>query len=395
MKDASTERPGQQTSYGRMEPINLPYWKGIQDRPGYETVPFGLSVQRGLIRLELGGQDVGRIVAGYSGRGYQFPTTRPGHSAWGNRRGDVFVQELARQVGDLSGKTVLEIGAGSLYMAKQIIKELHARHYIACDPALQSISSEPPIEILPEYFSDASFSNRRIDLVVMPTVLEHVPDPFKMLTEVRQILDASGGGLYVVVPDCERRLRIGDWGECIHEHLSYFTRESLVATMASVGFRADGIQQADGSLMVLARPGHGVRVDEQSESRQVKLVEEFKVRSQGSLEYARGLLSEADRTGGRWGIHGCAAGLNNLFALLDLHSHPALYLFDGDAAKTGKYLPAFDRPILSSHDRLYRSMEGVLIAATNFYDEILAGLVREHGIAQGRIRSLIPLGAGS
>lgn len=79
----------------------------------------------------------------------------------------------------------------------------------------------------------------RYDLVICSNVLEHVPDPYSTLTEIKSVLD-DDSILYVDVPfesllrdsDVDSHLRKRHW----HEHINFFSEESLDRLFARVGF---------------------------------------------------------------------------------------------------------------------------------------------------------------
>ena len=103
---------------------NLPIWNGVQNRPGLARSPFVLGVNNGIISLILSEAELKRITQEYSNDSYSFITSPPGTSEWGTRLGDLYFQKLAEQTGPLAGKSVLEIGSGTLYIAERVATEL-------------------------------------------------------------------------------------------------------------------------------------------------------------------------------------------------------------------------------------------------------------------------------
>ena len=368
---------------------DLPVWKGVQDRPGFETLPFVLRVQQGLIRLDTKAVDVRSVVDRYGSPSYTFITTPPGMSEWGTSRGDWYFREFAAVAGDLAGKTVMELGAGTVHVAQRVVNELHARHFIVCDPAIEADQRSTSIEIVPEYFDYSTFRDRKIDLVMSINNLEHIPDPFQYLADVRALLDSTGGKLFVVVPECSRGLRTGDWGICLHEHLSYFTETSFIFTARAAGFKPIWLKTAEDTLLALLESETAEVPDEHDSDS--GLLEAAEARFHENVRRMRERL-ESLKQGNqlRLGMHGCTLGLNNILALLGLHSDPDIHLFDGDSAKVGKFLPAFDKPIRSSQDPSYSSMTDLVIAAATYYDQIRAFAIDRQAFDPERIHTLIP-----
>ncbi len=368
---------------------DLPLWKGVQNKPGFTRLPFTFGTSRGLIRLVLSQSELDRITEEYSKDSYTFITSPPGTSPWGNRRGDLYFDMLAKQLGTLVGKTVLEIGSGTLYIAERVINELNAAHFIACDPALGSKPSMKNLEVVREYFAGQLFSHQSFDLILSISNLEHIRDPFEHLVYIRQLLEGKNGLLYLVVPDCSRGLRTGDIGICVHEHLSYFTPASLASVLGECGFAVQWIHSQDDTILALARPASNHSWADSSKS-SVTLLKKFEARLSRNLETARQLIF-THKQDARLAIHGCGVGLNNVFGMLGIESDSNIFLFDGDSNKVEKYLPVFNRPIMASTDDSYKRMQVVIVAAPTFYEEISRFIVRDHSIPANRIYPIMPL----
>jgi len=369
---------------------DIPVWQGVQDGPGFTTAPFTFGINRGVIQQVVSESESEEIVSGYGGDNYNFITSPPGTSSWGTALGNWYFQLLSEQIGNLSGKNVLEIGAGTLYLADRIVGELGANHFYACDPAIRTASKNSNVEVVREYFSPDLFHGNQIDLAVSLNSLEHVPDPFQYLLDLRQILEPSNGTLFMTVPDSRRGLRAGDLGICIHEHLSYFVPESLANTLRFCGFAISWTYTHDDHIFVTARPAAALGNATDAPAQSEELLVRFSDRFPENLQSAQQLISSG---AGRksLAIHGCSAGVNTTLALLGINSDPNIFLFDGDSRKMGKYLPAFDQPILGSTDQRYKEMDTVVIAALAFYDEILRFIRQEHGISNARIKPINPI----
>lgn len=368
---------------------HLPIWKGVQDRPGFKTLPFKLLLEKGLIRLSLEAPERSSIVDRYSSPSYSFITTPPGFSEWGTTLGDGFFKELSENYGSLEGKSVLEIGSGSLYIAKRVLKELKAFHFVACDPVLTSGENTHSLEIVSDYFHYSRFKDYHFDLIISLNNLEHIPDPFQYLMDVRSLLEKTGGDFFIVLPDCSRGFATGDWGICLHEHLNYFTLSSFVSLVQSLGFRVKYLKTEGDKIIALLAP-KSPQVEERS-GRDVKLLENFRRRCFENLENAKGLFLSLKQERGKFGIHGCSAGLNNILALLKLQEDADIFLFDGDVAKVGKYLPTFNKKIIDSRAPIYKTAGSIIIAATTFYSAIRSFAMNQQGLVPDNIYSLMPL----
>jgi SAM-dependent methyltransferase len=88
------------------------------------------------------------------------------------------------------------------------------------------------------------------DLVWCSEVLEHIPDVAEALNEVRRVL-APGGRLLITVPRTGvwARLLFGADFDPLGQHVRFFTRRSLAATLEATGFGEVRVKRA-GELLV-------------------------------------------------------------------------------------------------------------------------------------------------
>lgn len=82
----------------------------------------------------------------------------------------------------------------------------------------------------------------RFDLITFNKVLEHVPDPARLLGQAAALL-RPGGTVYLELPDGELALqhgRLNERQEFFAEHLAVYTPEALARLAGEAGFRAMG-----------------------------------------------------------------------------------------------------------------------------------------------------------
>lgn len=371
---------------------DLPIWKGVQDKPGYEKKRFTLSIDKELIRLKLSNYEISEISMCYSKKDYNFITSPPGSSEWGSRLGNFYFKILSDWVGNISGKTVLEIGSGTLYIAQKTINELNAGQFIACDPVLDANNISKKIIISKNFFSYELFEKycQKIDLIISINNLEHIPNIAQYLNDVHLLLTPNSGRFFVVVPDCSRGLKNGDIGICVHEHMTYFTPDTLVSTFASSGFSIEKMVSLEDTLFILAKPEKKQTRNFDSEPQLNKLIKNYGHLVKSNIRYFENLIYETKALGPT-ALHGCCVGLNNSLGLLGICDDPDIFLFDGDVQKKGKFLPVYNQPIYSSDDMMYRKMKTVIIAASTYYEEIKQGIELCHNIHSRSIYPIIPL----
>ena len=93
----------------KIEFEELPFWQNVQFVPGaYSTMPFALewSAEGFIKQMSVQGNQR-RVVRQYANPEYNFITTPPGSSAWGNRLGDAKLDLIRSFVPSLGGLSIL------------------------------------------------------------------------------------------------------------------------------------------------------------------------------------------------------------------------------------------------------------------------------------------------
>ena len=104
----------------------------------------------------------------------------------------------------MQGKTVLEVGCGSLPACFGISDDLMPERYVATDVTNELIEAARQIDQRPIYKVESanasSFSPHSFDLIIMRGVLHHLPDPAAALKELKHLLK-PGGQLLLYEPN--------------------------------------------------------------------------------------------------------------------------------------------------------------------------------------------------
>jgi hypothetical protein len=349
------------------------------------SAPFSLTLdERGLVRL-LSPETAASTVEGYGADGYRFPTQPPGSSAWGDNLAKRSLDGLAETTGGLGGLDVMEIGGGTLYCARHMLEEMAARSVTLVDPAAREDPDDDRLRVRREYFSEDMAIERQHALIVTFNTLEHVPDPESFLRAAHGHL-SDGGRIFIKVPDCEHSLARGDLGMCTHEHLTYFTPDSLDLLLRRTGFERVAEANYLGALQVLARkaPAEPAARCLSSEA----LLAGFGEAAGAHLERLRAL--GRTHRGASTAFIGASVGLSNVLHVSRIAESLDVEIYDGDTQKMGKFMPGFAKPILHTSDSRLESHRHLLIIPVNFFDEIRAGLAGRPGLADARIDQVFP-----
>ena len=363
----------------------IPIWFGAQLTPNIEKSSFGFEVgSHGLIRMS-NDKIATRMTEAYSSDEYHFITSPPGASEWGNTLAQKSIDGLLRTYGDLNGKHILEIGAGTLFTAETLIDSYGAASVTIIDPALHDKPSNSRITIIRQYFNSDTKFDRSFDLIISFNTLEHVPDPIGFLASIAEHM-SDEMALYLKLPDCGESFDNGDLGLCVHEHLSYFTSTTLDACLLANGLKRVSNSNYQGALQVLAK-----KVS-QSSSSVCNLGESHLINFQ--LNY----LSHIIRLQGffdsdvydKIGFVGCSVGLCNILNLLDDPNFAKIKLFDNDNLKVGKYIPGINTPIQMPTQDALNECAAILITPINFFKEIKAGLHASFDLGPDKLVPVFP-----
>lgn len=263
---------------------------------------------------------------------------------------------------------VLEIGCSDGYFLYLLDRQ--GWEVFGCDPSplaeeLQKVHGKRKIK--KDFYSKELFPSNFFDLIVFRHLLEHISNPLSFLSDVSHNLK-PGSFIAIEVPDVTHTLQVGVAGDFCHEHISYFTPQSLQVTLGRSGFHALSIQQEGPVLYALARKPY-IPV-----TRQVALYAE-------NLQRLRCELVNYTK---QWEFEKCnvfiyGAGGHTTDLLNFMLKHQVAGLIDSDSGKWGKYLPGFDKEVFPPEklSELLPGKDVVIVSSQIFQDEIVE-LLSEH-----------------
>ncbi len=362
----------------------LPMWQGLHDRAvAPEILPFDLGLDAaGFVRQSTSEAIRDRIAHIYAREDYKFITPPPGASAWANALGERKLRALLAACPDMTGLDILEVGAGSLFVAQALTRRFDVNSYVAVDPAITP-AKDAKIQVIPDFFPSPALSGRKFDLVVGFSCLEHVPDPVRFLRACRAVQKTGAKGIFLTFPDCTRAFREGDLSVLVHEHLSYFDDAGTGNAFAAAGLAIQSLQSQNDLYNCLAAAATTVEKPDRATDLHAAATA-FK----HTASVVGNALRQRAAQGSRITIHGANPNANNLLWLSGLAGNDRVHVFDNDASKWGKFLPTCPNPIASPESPDYLDADAIYVAATSFLPEIRKYLV-ERGVDPGRVYSLL------
>ena len=370
--------------------VALPVWRGVQISPRFTTTPFSISSKKEIIRQSSPRNLLKKIISEYSDERYEFITSPPGSSQWGNRLGDTYIEFAKTVIDKVSGKKILDIGAGSTYVAEYFTRKAGVATYTIVDPAVsKKMVNGKKINLVHEYFTGNLFKEK-YDVVISFNALEHVLDPKKFLLDIQTVLNAPNGKVVLIFPTIERQFQVGDFNALLHEHISYFTIQTAVQLFTACGFAVIHMSEDEDTLFfLLESQSRRIFLDRKEEKDDLLLT--AKKSFARNLKRTKQILLRDVSLGRRIAFHGACNGLNNFLFLSKIPLDDRFFLFDGDDTKVRKFLPVLKKPILNPFDPRYKMCDVVYIAALTYFDEIRSFLQRKVRFPRERIFPLYPL----
>ena len=268
---------------------------------------------------------------------------------------------------------ILEIGCGGAILLKEL-KDFGFRTF-GVDPSPTAIRAAEKygLNLIPKFFDPELFSEP-FSLIFHSDVLEHAFDPKEFIDEQRSVLKPDGL-IIISVPNAQENIEYSDISMAMHQHLQYFTPESLSKLMESAGFEILEIRAADygGSLYCAAR-----RVDEY----EVNLVEQNSIEPyklpnfKDSIDKFRSTLETAD---GEIGFYVPLRAMPYLSAISVDMKNSEYRFFDDTSHWHGHHFDGTNIPIESFQDILKRPPNTIFIMSLTFEKQIKEKIVSQFG----------------
>jgi SAM-dependent methyltransferase len=255
------------------------------------------------------------------------------------------VKEIIRR--ELGTLDLVEVGCGKGYFLEML--EAEGFNITGFDPTYEGNNPR----IIKDFFKPGMFEPSRG--LILRHVLEHIPDPYSFLCELR---DANGGGglIYVEVPCfdwiCDRRT----WFDIFYEHVNYFRMIDFKRIFGKIQFaeRTFGGQY----LSIIA---------------DLSSLEKPKYDRHNSVLFPKNFQNSLTQRNATQSIVWGAASKGVIFSLLsERNGKPISAVVDVNPLKQGKFLPITGLKVLTPDEVVKQFPEGttVYIMNSNYINEI-------------------------
>ncbi len=211
----------------------------------------------------------------------------------------------------------------------------------------------------------------RADAVVCRHVIEHVPDPLRLLGSIRAALaDSPGCRLFLETPCVAWILRHRVVWDLFYEHCSYFTADSLAAALERAGFQVDAARHVFGGqyLWVEASVSDAPATPRADSNELPALAAEFASAESDLVESWR---NETRRRAARESVALWGAGAKGVtFAnLVDPCCEWLRCVADINPTKQGHYIPGTGHPIVGLPGLARLGVRSALVLNPNYVEE--------------------------
>jgi SAM-dependent methyltransferase len=177
--------------------------------------------------------------------GHAFASTPPSDYNWGFERAKAFLS----RINYIGYSSAIEIGCADGYLLRFLERHGYSK-LIGVEPSLLESKKIGNIEFV-KAFANGETNLGKVDLIFANAVFEHIIDINSVLQFVKNNLNKNGE-LFFAVPNAEAELESGDPALFIHEHVHYYTKNSINCLLLNNGFKLNSIVQELDAIYVSA-----------------------------------------------------------------------------------------------------------------------------------------------
>jgi SAM-dependent methyltransferase len=284
------------------------------------------------------------------------------------------VDKLAERLLNESGvrnSRIVEVGSGKGTFLQALVLADSGNLGWGFDPAYSGPGTtvDGRVEFVRSFY-DRAYADLAPDVVVCRHVIEHVPEPARLLAEIRQA--STGARVFIETPDVEWILRNAVIWDFFYEHCSYFSPNSFVTAFHGAGFSDVKSTYVFGGQYLWVEAGGTSNGEETRSSdpgdiawhaqRYAKKEHEMLARWNDTIEELRQTGSIA-----LWGAG--AKGVTSA-SLFDPQSEIINSVVDLNPRKQGRYIAGSGHEIISPAQLVQRGVKSVVLMNPNYFDEV-------------------------
>jgi cyclopropane-fatty-acyl-phospholipid synthase len=149
---------------------------------------------------------------------------------------DVFLNFVNRILADRPIRNLFEIGCNDLYTLQRLRHRADILYGV--DPILrgqEDLFSDDKIRIVGDFFENVDVAELgKMDVVLSSHTLEHIEDPKSMIAKILKT-SADDAVIFFQFPGLESLIEDAHFDQIFHQHLNYFSLESILHLLDEVG----------------------------------------------------------------------------------------------------------------------------------------------------------------
>jgi SAM-dependent methyltransferase len=284
------------------------------------------------------------------------------------------VDKLAERLLNESGvrnSRIVEVGSGKGTFLQALVMADPGNLGWGFDPAYSGPGTtvDGRVEFVRSFY-DRAYADLAPDVVVCRHVIEHVPEPARLLAEIRQA--STGARVFIETPDVEWILRNAVIWDFFYEHCSYFSRNSFVTAFHSAGFGDVKSTYLFGGQYLWVEAGgtcNGEKTRSSDSGDIARHARRYAKREHQMLARWNDTIEELRQTGSiaLWGAG--AKGVTSA-SLFDPESKIIDSVVDLNPRKQGRYIAGSGHEIISPAQLVQRGVKSVVLMNPNYFDEV-------------------------
>jgi SAM-dependent methyltransferase len=293
---------------------------------------------------------------------------------------------------DLRGKTVVEVGCGQGEFL-HLLAGLGGCRGIGFDPCLDRRRADvvgeraQGVELIGDFFSDASIEGLAADVLLSKMTLEHIPAAGRFFRLAERVAKASAPGmtLFIQIPESERIFRDLALEDVYYEHCNYFTEVSLAGLFRRHGFSVDDVtREYDGQyLTVLGRYLGGAAAAAGEDAKGVaelrRLVMRFAATWADRVAEWRAMVEERRAQGGRVAVWGSGSKGVSFLSAIGAGTEAVSHVVDINPHRQGRFMVGTGHPIVGP--AALREVQPTTVVVMNpIYRREVADLLADSGL---------------
>jgi len=304
----------------------------------------------------LSSKDLKKIEAVYESNNAQ-ASTQLGDGNWGKVRAKKFLKFIPEK----NYSSVLEIGCGNGHLL-EYFKTLDVSLLVGIEPSLSKSYNSNGIEYIKDYVTKDLSLRKKFDLIISSAVFEHIDAIVDTFEFCHNHLN-NEGILYFSVPNGELDMKKFDPAMFAHEHIHYFSKQSITTLCELSNLEVIDIYSENDSIYASVKKVISV-TKETTKKFPAKISQNtYQESITNSIKHTQKLFN----TYSNILIHGATNATYNMLQWADL-TQKDFTLVDNDSEKHSKQF--FNKTIRSFDELKATEYDCIIIAPLAYYQEI-------------------------